>query len=188
MLAAALAASKTKFDITVVTPFNFIEVPLGIPSALVMGEAEYAHFQHELLKEEGVKYIIATCTSLSKNQATLSTKDTIDFDVAIVATGVKYPLLLPNPKGDTKESRVEVIKAAQARILSANTIVVQGGGPVGSEIAAEIKIRHKDKRYDLLMFNASVLYFFQRCFGSFARKCCGQNAPHVSGGGNCCSS
>jgi NADH dehydrogenase FAD-containing subunit len=132
----------------VVTPFDYQEVSLSMTMAIASGPSDHAKAVFPLVREDGVSYITgATVTDISDGSATLSSGETVAFDVAVLATGQKIPLFMPDPRSETTvEARKAVIAAINKKISSASTIVIAGGGPIGSEIAADIKIRHASAR------------------------------------------
>lgn len=149
---AANLAKRTDLSVTVVTPFNFIEVPFGMTSVVAIGSEEHKKFVYDMVYEDNVKYIFATCQTLSNHEAVLSNGDSVAFDFCIVATGVKYPVLTPDASKTSKglmsrEDRIKEVAEATEKITKANTVVICGGGPIGCELAADIKIRNPQKRF-----------------------------------------
>ena len=128
-------------------------VPLGITYAVANGSDAHKKYVYDLIKEDGVKYIIATCTKLTNDSVTLSTGETISFDVAVVATGVSLPTFYPDPESETTaEQRKEAINKVSEEIKTAASVLVSGGGPVGVEAAADIKLKYPAKRYVSIIF------------------------------------
>jgi NADH dehydrogenase FAD-containing subunit len=79
-------AKNNNCNITVVTPFDYMEISLSLTK--VTG-AKYEEDFHKdalfpLLEEPNVNYIIASCKSLSGNLAVLSNNDEINFDACII--------------------------------------------------------------------------------------------------------
>ena len=52
-----------------------------------------------------------------------------------------------NPDISTIDERKAQIRDVYNKIGSSNTIVISGGGAIGSELAADLKLRNTDKRY-----------------------------------------
>ena len=46
-----------------------------------------------------------------------------------------------------KIERKKTILEIYEKIQNSKTIIISGGGPIGCEVASDIKIRNKDKRY-----------------------------------------
>ena len=127
--------------------------------ALAVGPEEYSKIAcYPLLREQGVEYVIGRCESISTNSVVTSTGITIQFDLCVLAVGQKYPLFHPDPiTENTTTTRLQAIINAHNKIIQAKSIVIAGGGPVGTEIAADIKLRFKDKRVILVHSHAVVL-------------------------------
>jgi len=156
--ATAHLAKNPNLRVTVVTPFDFMEVTLCTAKFLGLKEKveeEHDKYMFPLLKEDNVEYVIASCTSLSNSSATLSNGQTIDFDACVVATGLKFPIFQLDPSHPSKEFRNSEIMGLNSSVQKAKHIVISGGGPVGCEAAADIKLRSPDKR--LVIF--SIFYF-----------------------------
>lgn len=89
-----------------------------------------------------------TAQSLSNSACTTSEGEVIQFDVVAIATGHKYPVFMPDPsKEATKAERIAAIEEFYKKVSTAKVIVLSGGGPIGSEAASDIKLRHKNARY-----------------------------------------
>ncbi len=100
-----------------------------------------------VLHEPGVEYINALATNLLSDSCTTSTGQVINFDVCVIATGQKYDLFYPNPSEETKEAdRKAAISSYHNKVKDAKTIVIAGGGAIGVELAADIKLSSKDKK------------------------------------------
>jgi len=96
----------------------------------------------EWVETYNVKHVRSTVTKISKTSATLANGDSVDYDVVVVATGADSPVPflgrgLPRDDG-TKASRLLSLKEHGAKMLSANSIAVVGGGLVGTELAGDI--------------------------------------------------
>jgi NADH dehydrogenase FAD-containing subunit len=144
-LVAALAKKK-KYDITVITPFDYMEVSLLMTKVIATDGEEHQKALFPLLKEDGVTYVKDACASVEANSVTTQSGRSIPFDVCVVAVGQNIPIFYPTAAEDTIEKRKESIAAIQAKVRNAKTIVISGGGPVGTEAAADIKLRFKDKK------------------------------------------
>lgn len=89
-LTAALAKVKAvSMDITVITPFDFTEVPLRMTLAVAAGATVHDKAIYPLVKENGVNYVIGKVSKLVEGLIELEGGDSIPFDIAIVATGMK---------------------------------------------------------------------------------------------------
>ena len=95
-----------------------------------------------VLHEPGVEYINALATNLLSDSCTTSTGQVINFDVCVIVTGQKYD---PNPSEETKEAdRKAAISSYHNNVKDAKTIVLAGGGAIGVELAADMKLSSKE--------------------------------------------
>ena len=145
---AALAKDRN-CKVTVITPFNYQEVMLRMTKVLPAGPTEHEKALYPLVREEGVDYIIDSCTQLTDTSATVSNGSVVNFDICVVATGQYYGMhFTPDILGEVDiNSRKAAIAAVSDKMTKANTIVISGGGAVGSELAADTKLRHPSKRF-----------------------------------------
>ena len=99
-----------------------------------------------------VQHIRSTVSKLTPTSALLANGDTIDYDVAVVATGAatKAPLLgrgVPSDDG-TKASRMASMKEHGDKLLNAKSVLIVGGGLIGTELAGDLakyaKMKGKD--------------------------------------------
>lgn len=74
---------------------------------------------------------------------------TINFDYCVIATGTTYSFVA---KCDTEEPQqgIQKLHELRSKVEKAETIILGGGGPVGIELAAEIKSAYKDKSVTLI--------------------------------------
>ena len=94
-----------------------------------------------------MEYINALATNLESHSCTTSTGQVINFDVCVIATGQKYNLFYPNLSEETKEvDRKAAISSYHNKVKEANSIVIAGGGAIGVELAADIKLSFKEKK------------------------------------------
>lgn len=132
---------------TVLGPFDYMEISLPMTKVLACGPDEYAKAHYPLMLEEGVVYSKGTMTSFNDGVAETSTGEKIPFDVCVLATGQKISWFLPDPVNDaTLEERKRTVADLYNEVTKANIIVISGAGPVGTEVAADIKIRNKNKK------------------------------------------
>jgi NADH dehydrogenase FAD-containing subunit len=87
---------------------------------------------------------------------TLDTGELVPFDAAIIATGSEAALPAQFT-GTTVGSAAASLQEHQRRIRDAGSVVVVGGGPVGVELAGEIRAIHPDKPVTLVQSADTLL-------------------------------
>lgn len=118
-LTAQLVKLK-KFDITVITPFDFQEVSLRMTGAVVSPQATHESAIYDLVREPGVNYVIGRCTRLTNEAATVNDNQAVEFDVCVVCCGQNVPTFLPNPVADSsRAARLSNFAAVGASIRAA---------------------------------------------------------------------
>jgi len=137
-------AKKQIYKITVITPFDYMEVSLLMTKVLAVGREEHEKAIFPLVREDGVEYIIDVCVSVSNNAMTTKTGRVVPFDVCVVAVGHNIPVFFPSVTETTMQQRKDSIARVTQQIGNARSIVISGGGPVGAEAAADIKLRNKN--------------------------------------------
>ena len=144
---AAALAKKKQYSVTVLTPFDYMEVSVTMTESIAAGPEEHKNSVFPLLREDGVEYVIDNCVSLTSNEARTKSGQVIPFDLCLVAVGHRIPNFMPNPDTEnTADLRKQAISTLYSDLLRANSIVIAGGGAIGTEAAADIKLRHKDKK------------------------------------------
>lgn len=98
------------------------------------------------------KIIVGNVTSVSKKDVTVrKTKDTkkIAFDYLVICSGSRYdsPMKEENLVVETRASH---LKKYYDKLLRAKNILIIGGGPVGTELAAEVAALCKGKKITLV--------------------------------------
>jgi len=138
----------------------FLEFPLGACPFLVNPDlhSNFVCGDPELWKQKGVEYVFGTVTEIEPQSKTVRIAGAGDVTAKaiIVATGSKLPLIMPKT-GDSLDQRSAEVKAAGAAIRKAETIVVNGAGLVGVEMAGDVRAIHPDKKVILLSRDGKVL-------------------------------
>jgi len=106
-----------------------------------------------LFKKNGV-FVQANVTALHKNEVHISPSHSelgskIHFEYAVIATGAQYPEPA-KAHGATKEESIKHLEKTREAIKLAYNILVIGGGPVGIELAAEIKTAYPSKEVTII--------------------------------------
>uniref|UniRef100_K3WRA2 FAD/NAD(P)-binding domain-containing protein n=1 Tax=Globisporangium ultimum (strain ATCC 200006 / CBS 805.95 / DAOM BR144) TaxID=431595 RepID=K3WRA2_GLOUD len=83
---------------------------------------------------------------------------TMAFDYLIVATGSTYTVPINQPKNNFARATTEAkLKEVQAQIQKADKILIVGGGPVGVEVAGDIKSKYPKKTVTIVEANQKLV-------------------------------
>ena len=94
---------------------------------------------------------------MTDSSVTLDSGLVVDFDYAIVNSGVHIPFFLDSDKPVQEGDRKNIIKDKNAEIAKSKNIVISGGGAVSVEIASDIKLRNKNTSVTLVIPRTAVL-------------------------------
>lgn len=167
-------ALQDRTEVTLVEPRPHFTVPIALPRLLVEPELAARTFipYSEFLPK--VHHIQGRATSLDAGSCTIACAGesiTVTADVVVIATGAGYAndwFLFP-PSVSTAE-RIEQAHATANRIQAANHIVVQGGGAIGVEVAAELISAHPNKELVLIEAGPTLLPGAPPRAGTLARQ------------------
>lgn len=155
---ACQMAAKGKYAITVLNPYDYMEVPLSMTMVMAAGPEAHDKCIYPLMREAGIDYVIGVIASITDGTATTQTGQTIPFDVCVLATGQACAIYMPNPITEpTMVLRKATIANLFNKIKTAKTIVISGGGPLGCETAADIKLRSKTTTVMLVHAQGTLL-------------------------------
>ncbi|KAM5441287.1 hypothetical protein MferCBS31731_003716 [Microsporum ferrugineum] len=102
------------------------------------------------------KHIQDSATAITPNQVQLASGETIDYEYLAIATGSWQPS--PAKLTSTEKSGAcEEMRASQDRIKHADRIAVVGGGPVGVQVATDIKSFFPQKDVTLIHSRSQLL-------------------------------
>lgn len=97
-------------------------------------------------------------------------KEKLSFDYLVIATGIDYPIFLKNTKHVfAVKSGIEVMQYSQ-KIQEANTILIIGGGLIGTEVAGELAKQTKQKDIILLHPHNRLLERNAKDVSRYAKK------------------
>jgi apoptosis-inducing factor 2 len=157
-VAARLAKLRpSDLDITVVSPFDYIEISLCMTKVLAAGPEEHGKALYGLVREPGVRYVLDAAAALEDGQVRLLSGDALPYDVCIIATGQSIPIFLPSLAERSMQDRRAKVDEVHNSIKQADKIVIAGAGPIGVELAADIKLRYKDKSIALVSHQEEIL-------------------------------
>mgnify|MGYP003385785597 CR=1 FL=1 len=143
-LQKSLKKNNKTHKIIVISALDYVEVSVSMTKILAAGTTEHESALYDAVREDGIEYIVDSCEKLANDHLMTSKGNKIPFDICIVATGQSYPIFMPKLTDTKKEDRISFINDLNKKIISSKNIVVSGGGAVGCEVAADIKLRYKD--------------------------------------------
>ncbi|RXW20583.1 hypothetical protein EST38_g5269 [Candolleomyces aberdarensis] len=148
-LASKIDASKNRI-ILITSSHRFVHLPSTLRAVTTSeGQLENESFMEygtNFLRGKGeVKHATVTSfTAGTPGQVKLSTGETVDYEVLVLATGNKWtgPIAIP---ATSQEEVKKHLDSWRAKIEKAKSIVLVGGGIVGVELSGEIAHFHKGK-------------------------------------------
>ncbi|MGD6730803.1 MAG: NAD(P)/FAD-dependent oxidoreductase [Pleomorphochaeta sp.] len=143
--------SSSKFEIILIEPKEYLEVPYAMLRALVdpVGIGEIV--RKEIYKIVKCTHVRAKATELKLKSVVIENGDEIAFDYCVVATGSaingfsNLKIRSQQSKNERDNQWFEENKILQ----NAKNIAIVGGGPIGVELAAEIAETYSDKKITL---------------------------------------
>ncbi|WP_406737012.1 FAD-dependent oxidoreductase [Thioclava sp. GXIMD4215] len=143
-------------DVTLVEPREaFFHSVAAIRAVVEPGLLDRLIIPYNRLLKHG-KVIRARAVDISDGEVVLDNGDVLNAGIVITATGSGYAQPF-KPRSDTVADFKADQAAAHAQVQNAQKIVIVGAGPVGVELAAEIKHAHPDKRISILASSDSVV-------------------------------
>ncbi|KAK3373074.1 hypothetical protein B0T24DRAFT_249554 [Lasiosphaeria ovina] len=108
-----------------------------------------------------VRWVTDRVVAVGRESVELRGGERIPYEFLLIATGSAVVDGLPSRVGDErKETGVELLRAMQARIKAAGSIVVAGGGAAGVEVATDTKHQYPDKTVTLVHSRQAVMHRF----------------------------
>jgi NADH dehydrogenase FAD-containing subunit len=143
-MAGAMLASRLAedFDVTVVAPTNYFEVPMAMPRLMVRpGLADKAIIPiADALPM--VRHIHGQLAELTDAGGLVDGNDgarrMVTGDISVLATGSRFAGQFVRSPSGSMEERKAVFDRLEASLSAARRILIVGGGPVGVEMAGEI--------------------------------------------------
>ncbi|KAK1750342.1 apoptosis-inducing factor 2 [Echria macrotheca] len=156
-----------KYRVIVIEPHSHFNFTWVLPRFCVVEGHEHKAFipytpDFFANSPEGiVNWVRDRVVSVERHSVRLAGGDEIAYDFLIVATGSYVSDGLPSRVGaDDKESGVELLRGMQARVKTANHIVVAGGGAAGVELATDAASQYPDKSITLVHSRSAVMHRF----------------------------
>ncbi|SEF82776.1 NADH dehydrogenase, FAD-containing subunit [Nonomuraea solani] len=125
-------------DVTLVDPNEAFMHNLASLRALVEPEwLDRIFFPYRHLLVNG-RFLRDSAVAVDGRHVTLASGETLEPDYLVLATGSAYPFPAKTDKPDT-ESTKAAVRAAHEVLAGAERVLLVGAGPVGLELAGEIK-------------------------------------------------
>jgi len=145
---------KVDIQVTIVQANRFVEWPLAMTVCLVRPDLHDQALapNPNTFQVPGVtyKYGVVESVDTAAKQVKLAGGDQmVPYDCLVVASGFNLPLVYPKLGVSVSERKTEVGRVGNA-IKTASCIVIAGGGPVGLELAGDIRGEYPDKKVVLL--------------------------------------
>jgi len=140
----------------------FLEFPMG---ACIFLNDPAKHTQYlcgnpETWKLKLADYVFGNVTKVDPSKMTISfdAHPEVQYKTLIVATGSKMPLIMPT-MGDSVQQRMDEVKRVGHALKAAKTVVLNGAGAVGVEMAGDIRARNKSARIVIISRDGRVFGF-----------------------------
>lgn len=153
--------AKTKgIKVIAIYAHEFLEWTLGATYFLTH-PSEYDNFvsrDKKQIEVPGVEYIydVATGVRPGDKMVELKSGKTVAYDALVVGSGFKLPLL-SRPLGCTYEERKAEVEAWADAMSKAKTIVINGAGATGLEMAADAKLAFPSARVVVLTRSGKLM-------------------------------
>ena len=162
--AKALCSLGFRDRVTIVQANAFTEMPIFVPYFLSRPGQYAARLNKkngtvntlECVSIPGVKYAVGTVMGIEETQVVLADSSKIAYDALVVAVGVGYPAIAPEP-GESLETRTAFVESFPQKICAAKSILIGGGGPVAMEMAAEVRKISSSAKVTVVTSASSVL-------------------------------
>jgi apoptosis-inducing factor 2 len=154
----AQALDTTAF-VTLISPLNFMQHKYGLLRAQVVpGWEQAACVPLDRLLVNG-KIVQATVTSVTEGSVTLADGTSLSADYIIIANGGRGSILPTTaPAGVVDASNFQsLLVEKQKTVRAAKKIAIIGAGPVGLELAGEIRALYADKEITVIQSQSQIL-------------------------------
>jgi NADH dehydrogenase FAD-containing subunit len=155
-IAGAVLAHRLSrdFDVVLVDPHDYFEVPMAVPRNLVQpdfAEAAIVPFAHAM---PSVRHEQAKLVKMTRDGGIIAYGDgrhtRITADASVLATGTRFPNQLMRPDEGSAARRKKFYRDYNARLGLAQRVLIVGGGPIGVETAGEISEVFPNKSVTIL--------------------------------------
>lgn len=182
-VAVSLSRTPPKKDtiITLIEPKAYLEIRWATIRAMFeesVSKGSTVAMSKILSSHKSIRHIRASAIGLDIDSVLLDNGQAIYFDVVLVATGsttgfsVLTPHLTPGTplsEGEAISARRRFLRDTGEKILTAKSVLVIGGGPVGTELAADVaaygKRRGRQLRVTLIDSKERLIPYYSRSAG-----------------------
>ncbi|CAO1618176.1 unnamed protein product [Parajaminaea phylloscopi] len=141
--------------------------PAALRAAVVPGAETLAVADFDAFFPSGSRHVVLRGTAVTALQEKSVTIDgqfegssEVQFEYALLATGSTYQQP-SRPTSTKKEEVLEKFRTMQADVKRAKSILIIGGGPVGTEFAGEVRALYADKKVTLVTKGPSLIEGFK---------------------------
>jgi apoptosis-inducing factor 2 len=162
-IAGAVLANRLSrdFDVVLVDPHDYFEVPMAAPRNLVKPDFAEAAIVPFALAIPFVRHEQAKLVKMTRAGGIIECDDgrltQITGDVSVLATGTRFPNQLMRAYGGAGNHRKEFYRSYNARLHRAQRVLIVGGGPIGVETAGEISEVFPNKSVTILESGSRLL-------------------------------
>ncbi|XP_014494217.1 apoptosis-inducing factor homolog A-like [Vigna radiata var. radiata] len=144
---------QNQANVTLIDPKEYFEIPWASLRGLVEPSfAERIVINHREYFKKG-DLVVSSAVNITETEVFTADGQQIAYDYLVIATGHAEPI----PK--TRTERLDQYKAENAKIKSASSILIVGGGPTGVELAAEIAVDFPDKKVTIVHKGVRLLEY-----------------------------
>lgn len=136
--------SVTEFDVVLVDPRDAFVNSAGSPRALAQPEWAPNMFFSFARMLQKCRVIRDHAVSADPGGVTLSSGERVEADYLVLATGSSYAYPA-KPASESTNEALSDLRKTREQITEAERVLVVGAGPVGLELAGEIKVAWPDK-------------------------------------------
>ncbi|CAJ1979101.1 unnamed protein product [Sphenostylis stenocarpa] len=144
---------QNQANVTLIDPKEYFEIPWASLRGLVEPSfAERIVINHREYFKKG-DLVVSTAVNITETEVFTADGQQIAYDYLVIATGHIEPI----PK--TRSERLDQYKEENAKIKSASSVLIVGGGPTGVELAAEIAVDFPDKKVTIVHKGTRLLEY-----------------------------
>jgi NADH dehydrogenase FAD-containing subunit len=150
------------FQVTLVEAGEAFLYKIGWPRALIdeaFGDACTVPFDR--LLENGKVITGDRAAEITEDSVTLTSGAKLEFDYLIVAVGAGNLACATEPKDRSVAGTKAYFTAMRAAVAEAKSIVIVGGGPIGIELAGEIRDKHPTATITIVHSGAGLCHVQQ---------------------------